>query len=799
MKKARKPTSAIPDHKDRLDNAILWMCVAVVVLVPLAFAVPVYRAYVTPKLAILLVGSSAIATLAGLAALHAMRYGADLTRLFNPGLLVVVTLYVASVAISTFFGIDPVASLFGYFHNQMGLVPKLCFFAIYIGVIIAVGNDESRMRKLLWAMALTGLVTSVYAVIQFFGYDPYVKPGLYTYGPQAGRVRRVIGMLGHADYLGNFLLYTTPLAAALGLSARGRSRLIAWIAAGVSLMAILLSGTRGAWLGIIVAAAFAALLEISRGRGIKASAPRAVWIRRAALALVMIAVAAGVIAISPAARSVTLRARSLTAEGLTGAGRLPLWRDTLKMLPASALVGTGPDSFRLAFLAYESRQVARLTGGDNDSPHNAYLDAAVSYGLPGALLYIAAIGLALRLLLRARRQAATSDLRIIFTGLLAALVAVAVHNFFIYDQLPTGLYFFAFLALAQVAINLVESGNDRQAAEVRATAKPDSTSRAPAWVRPATWAVGIAGGALVVTAIWYATGVLRADLAIKRALAAADRGDLNQVAEQAEVAARSPEPTGDHHLMIAGAFGICSSNLEATANAARQSGSATPSGAPASQRAQELGLAQAQQSLKHSFAPDVGYLFQAGLAEAAGNTALARDSASEAVNLHPNNFRAHLLLARAYTNEGRLEQAAGEAQTALDLRPFSLEAATALARARGEDVSSDAAALKIMTERRNQPHQQKHSTEALIEIARGYSQAGKLQKARVKLTVALSRAAGPCPDCHRELATVYEKMGRYREAINEWQTFIAEAPAGAPVEEVKTRIKTLEARGSQKP
>ncbi len=99
-----------------------------------------------------------------------------------------------------------------------------------------------------------------------------------------------------------------------------------------------------------------------------------------------------VVVLSPASRSVANRVRALMTEGTASSGRALLWRDSLRMVPALPLIGCGPEGFRKAFLTFKSDELARLNPrGNNESPHNAYLDAATSYGLAGAALYCAVI------------------------------------------------------------------------------------------------------------------------------------------------------------------------------------------------------------------------------------------------------------------------------------------------------------------------------------------------------------------------------------------------------------------------
>ena len=99
-----------------------------------------------------------------------------------------------------------------------------------------------------------------------------------------------------------------------------------------------------------------------------------------------------------------------------------------------------------------------------------------------------------------------------------------------------------------------------------------------------------------------------------------------------------------------------------------------------------------------------------------------------------------------------------------------------------------------MARARNTRPNPKRGAEELIEIARRLSEAGKLQKARTKLFVAIGRAGGRCANCHRELAIVYERMGRYSDAITEWGSFIQESPDQASAEQGKARIDELQAK-----
>ncbi len=199
--------------------------------------------------------------------------GRDLTRKH----VALVLIYLITIGISTAFGVAPVANLFGSLERQMGLITHVSFFICFLGLIVAIGESRARLNIMLWAMALTGLAVATYAFLQFFGRDPFLRPDLYSYQSAAGLVTRVIGTLGHADYLGNFLLYTTPISASLAILASGRLRLLATVAILLSVAAIVFSGTRGAWVGLGAGAIAFALLERAAARNFARGSRRSAY------------------------------------------------------------------------------------------------------------------------------------------------------------------------------------------------------------------------------------------------------------------------------------------------------------------------------------------------------------------------------------------------------------------------------------------------------------------------------------------------------------------------------------------
>jgi O-antigen ligase len=794
----------------RARTAVFWLSISLLVSVPLAFSPSVYRIFSLPKFAILLIVSSALAPLI---ALIAARHRGEARRAFRPRHVVVVCLYLVSIALSTILGASPTASLHGSFYNQMGLTTHLCFTICFFGLVFGVGASESRLQVTLWAVAITGFLVAVYALIQFSNLDPFLPYTSYRFNTKSGFIIRVLGTLGHADYLGNFLLYTTPPSAALVIAYGGRARWLALAATALSIVAIACSGTRGAWVGLAVGTVAFIVLEMRGGVSNWPRTPRRL-ILNATIACLVILISIWAVSLNPMSRSITVRARSLLAEGATGAGRTLLWRDSIKMIPNFALTGTGPEGFRKAFLAYKSKELARLAPGtNNESAHNSYLDAAISYGLPGAILYVAIIASSLALLLRARRRARSKSASVIITGIFSSLVAVAAHNVFIFDQIPTGLYFLAFAALALVISNVTDAqenvssgdGDHAEAESIGAVDTKNSTKRNTALLKKrrvredntaaegnealqplysrsglahrTDRVIGAIGFALIALAAWYVVSITQADRDIHKAIAFADAGDVDRVIQYGGRAAGSAEPTGAYDFLFAQALATCAERMQTAAGAGGQSTIEQNRLMRARAGAINLAISHAEKSAAHTLTPDSSYVLLAYLALLAGDAQRLGAYAAEAIKWDPNYSDSHWLMAEAYLKEGENEQAAREAELALALHPSSRNAASALARATSESHTYERTVAKIVTR------------------ARKLADAGDGEGARRLLLRAIRKSSGPCPDCHSALALVYEMSNSCDEAIAEWQIFMRQDPARAVAEQSQARIEQLRQKG----
>jgi O-antigen ligase len=337
-------------------------------LIPLLITPGILFHYdITPKI-IVLVFAAAIALMrpaavgGGLAALWNRRSG----RWFCG----VAAAQAVWLAVCTAVSTRPWFSLLGAGWRRMGLLTMLAMIVCIVLVAANVCLKSELTATFLRATAVAAAIASLYGIAQYFDIDPLQPASAYQAHAGDSVIVRPPGTLGHADYFGWWLAVALFCAAALTGSWRWVGRASALLCG----IAILLSGTRSAMLGVV--AGFVALLFL---RGFKFGV-------RVVVAGALLIVSLAGFYFSPAGLRVRARVQWSASEPLGGARPL-LWRDSVRMIARRPLTGFGPETFGAEFPRYQSTDLARLLPNFyQESPHNTAIDALTSEGIPGLVL-----------------------------------------------------------------------------------------------------------------------------------------------------------------------------------------------------------------------------------------------------------------------------------------------------------------------------------------------------------------------------------------------------------------------------
>jgi len=441
-------------------------------LAPLAIA-PGYFFYfdVTPKIALIAGGAAVLVWFTSRpAGKHARGFPSS-------RFAVLLAAQWLTLAAATLFSLSPWVSLGGSNWRRMGLIT---WTAVLILAWAAAHMDAAARRTMLRWIGGAGLLTALYGIFQYFGLDPFLPARAYHVGEGEWTIVRPPGTLGYVTYFANWLLYAVFAGLALATAEEKR----AWRAAGVAAaalgsVAIVLSGTRGAMLGL---AAGIAIWVVSRHLPAR-------WWKRVAAGAVIAALAAAVFYYSPAGLKLRGRARWYREDPLGGA-RLMLWKDALRMSAAHALTGAGPEIFSTEFPRFQSTQLAtRYPDFYHESPHNMFLDALTGQGAPGLLVLMGAVALGFQ---RLRKRGSAEPLAALNGAFLATVIA---HQFACFVAV-TALFFWVNLAWLMAPAAVPAPAPARKLFRPLRLAGSLALSAALAWFAVGLWA---ADRALAVT------------------------------------------------------------------------------------------------------------------------------------------------------------------------------------------------------------------------------------------------------------------------------------------------------------
>lgn len=401
----------------------------VAALVPLLITPGLFSHFdVTPKVAVLLLGTALLLSYRGVNVQNVYNL---LQQPAGHWLAAILGAVWISAALATLFSTNPLLSLNGSGWRRLGLISET---ALLLFVLMAAGwlvAEPGNIRLLLRACVASGALSAAYGIAQYFGRDPLMPVSAYQVGEGQFMIVRPPGTLGHADYFAAWLVTIVFLALALErLETQRWLKVCAGSVSALAMLAIVLSGTRSAILGVAIGGL--AFVAMSRP-AIKRTAVLAAVAGIAALALLFF---------SPA--GLKLRARvHWSLEDARGGARLLLWRDSLAMAVQRPISGYGPETFAAEFPRFQSAALSRaFPDFYHESPHNMFLDALASEGLVGFFVLFWLCGFGGWCVVRAARFR-----RPLAGALTAALIGAIVAQQFIVFILPTLLFFYLILAM----------------------------------------------------------------------------------------------------------------------------------------------------------------------------------------------------------------------------------------------------------------------------------------------------------------------------------------------------------------
>lgn len=397
-----------------------------------------------------------------------------------------------------FFAIHVVSWTVAINPFKTGLVVARMAVAVSIYFAVSRTFHPRRLGPWLVASACTMAVVSLIGIAEYLG----VYTGIRSAGiPSATFFYR--------NFVAMYLVIALPLAAAGFVAEPCGIREWFWASCGtLGVILLLYTRTRGAWVGMaggLVLTGIGVWVSMRQNR-LDISKFRILGRRKALIAACSLAVILAAAQVPPAAtltgknRTLMPAAKAGLVESATSiakvqdSGRLPLWRDTIRMIAESPLAGVGLGNWDLLYPRY-AREWPYKSGTVFVRPHNDYLWIASELGLPAMLIYLWIVGMSLVL---AWRGFARSSSRIdvgLYPALAASVLAISGHALFSFPRERITATVFLWLLFGILA-------------GVSARREKIPIPRWQGIVLPACAAIGLVLGTVYTVQAWKADGAL---------------------------------------------------------------------------------------------------------------------------------------------------------------------------------------------------------------------------------------------------------------------------------------------------
>ncbi len=290
----------------------------------------------------------------------------------NLPILGAVVVWVFSALIS----IDPRMA----FENLWFLLLHVIFFFMLIDLFQR-GRQHLVMETLFMVSAVVVIFSGIELASWYFGLGilPGTKIGwIDVIGPGAWLPLKPIRLalaMNISTLLAGFVAPLVTITAIWAFTARRKAfRRILWILAGLLLVCLVLTFSRGGLLSILTAVGTIGALQFTQMRRITQRIPVRVLIGGAIFAGVVIVSGYIIFSITQARRNDT-----------GDAGRLDMWRSAISITRDHPISGIGPGNFGRAFRDYRDPTIVQ---DKLASAHNAYLNTAAESGLPGIIVSV---------------------------------------------------------------------------------------------------------------------------------------------------------------------------------------------------------------------------------------------------------------------------------------------------------------------------------------------------------------------------------------------------------------------------
>jgi O-antigen ligase len=335
----------------------------------------------------------------------------DSTRIAQPGFLAALLMALAACLVSL---ADSSGKVLG-----LKATANASWYALLGIFVMSNMGHRTHYRRLVAAWLVPGVLICLYSIVNVL---------LGNYERLAGFWWSWPFFTEHGTFSA-YLSFVAALALALALELHGTPRFVFGAVGVLSAGQVILSLTRGAWLGLVVLALFFLAVSVRR------------ILRPANLAMLGLGVVTvlGLIQMSGAEYGISRHSRTLTDPAyVSNLERINRWQAGWNMLRSDPLTGVGFGVYADEYRHFRRIPLSTEQSTHHMSVHNEYLKVAAETGLVGLLAAAVVFGFVVRFAWRSIRRARDPFERALAVGMTGGLVTYLTHafvnNYLVYDK-----------------------------------------------------------------------------------------------------------------------------------------------------------------------------------------------------------------------------------------------------------------------------------------------------------------------------------------------------------------------------
>lgn len=345
-------------------------------------------------------------------------------------LTIAIIIFTAVLILTSFTGVDFNLSFWGDIERMEGAFGFL-HLLVYFFIIISVFKDKKEWKKLLNIFLASSIALCFYGLGQRIGLKSFLLSD----------DSRISATLGNSAYLGAFMLFGMAIASLLLLKTQNKIlKIFYFIAVLLQVFILVLTGTRGAYVGLFFGILAAVILYIFLSPSKKAK-----YISAGVLIFIVVG---AVILLSNANAPVIrdnkylYRFSHFSFQDATWNTRLISWQAGWQGFKEKPILGVGSGNYAYFFDKYFTPSFYTFTAQQTyfDHAHNTIVDIAVTSGIIGLLSYLAIWAAIILYLIKSFREKYINLNEFLIITFL--LVAYFAQNIFVFDCLATFIAFF---------------------------------------------------------------------------------------------------------------------------------------------------------------------------------------------------------------------------------------------------------------------------------------------------------------------------------------------------------------------